>query len=363
MSHLIKCKFFLIACLGSILEIIVLLIQETNRWLLTACWGCFAFFTNYLSCSHGCGSLKGIGWTLSFTLYFCCFIRNVKYLLCISTFDRDNHKLHTVNLLIVCFCNGLILNSSTTRSPQINFFLINVFIYSMPLRGRGHILWLGEVRRSSPCFVNLSVPGGPCFSSSDVFCFAFLSISLLASAFPVSLFPLPPPLLDSYANAWLGQGFCAWTHFLAFMDTLSCIHGHTFLHSWTHFLAFMDTLSCIHGHTFLHSWTHFLAFMDTLSCIHGHTFLHSWTHFLAFMDTLSCIHGHTFLHSWTHFLAFMDTLSCIHGHTFLHSWSGPMTLVVGLLHGAALLSGLPLVLFVSLIGPQQLERTPIEPQL
>ena len=24
------------------------------------------------------------------------------------------------------------------------------------------------------------------------------------------------------------------------MDTLSCIHGHTFLHSWTHFLAFME---------------------------------------------------------------------------------------------------------------------------
>ena len=115
-------------------------------------------------------------------------------------------------------------------------------------------------------------------------------------------------------------------------------------------LLCMDTLSCIHGHTFLHSWTHFLAFMDTLSCIHGHTFLHSWTHFLAFMDTLSCIHGHTFLHSWTHFLAFMDTLSCIHGHTFLHSWSGPMTLVVGLLHGATFLSNLPLVLFVSFIA-------------
>ena len=49
-------------------------------------------------------------------------------------------------------------------------------------------------------------------------------------------------------------------------------------------LLCMDTLSCIHGHTFLHSWTHFLAFMDTLSCIHGHTFLHSWTHFLAFME-------------------------------------------------------------------------------
>ena len=41
----------------------------------------------------------------------------------------------------------------------------------------------------------------------------------------------------------------------------------------------------------------------------------------------------------------------VHGHTFLHSWSGPMTLAVGLLHGAAFLSNLPLVLFVSFIGP------------
>ena len=30
----------------------------------------------------------------------------------------------------------------------------------------------------------------------------------------------------------------------------------------------------------------------------------------------------------------------VHGHTFLHSWSGPMTLVVGLLHGATFLSNL-----------------------
>ena len=30
----------------------------------------------------------------------------------------------------------------------------------------------------------------------------------------------------------------------------------------------------------------------------------------------------------------------VHGHTFLHSWSGPMTLVVGLLHGATILSNL-----------------------
>ena len=46
----------------------------------------------------------------------------------------------------------------------------------------------------------------------------------------------------------------------------------------------------------------------------------------------------------------------VHGHTFLHSWSGPMTLVVGLLQGATFLSNLPLVLFVSFIGPWQLER-------
>ena len=32
--------------------------------------------------------------------------------------------------------------------------------------------------------------------------------------------------------------------------------------------------------------------------------------------------------------------SFVHGHTFLHSWSGPMTLVVGLLHGATFLHNL-----------------------
>ena len=40
----------------------------------------------------------------------------------------------------------------------------------------------------------------------------------------------------------------------------------------------------------------------------------------------------------------------VHRHTFLHSWSGPMTLVIGLLHGATFLSNLPLVLFMSFIG-------------
>ena len=118
------------------------------------------------------------------------------------------------------------------------------------------------------------------------------------------------------------------------------VHGHTFLHSWTHFLAFMDTLSCIHGHTFLHSWTHFLAFMDTLSC--------SWTHFLAFMDTLSCIHGHTFLHSWTHFLAFMEWADDI--GSLPAAWS-------------YVPDNLTLDLFVSLMGPQQLERTLIKPRI
>ena len=41
----------------------------------------------------------------------------------------------------------------------------------------------------------------------------------------------------------------------------------------------------------------------------------------------------------------------VHGHTFLHSRSGPMTVVIGLLHGATFLSNLTLVLFVSFIRP------------
>ena len=41
----------------------------------------------------------------------------------------------------------------------------------------------------------------------------------------------------------------------------------------------------------------------------------------------------------------------VHGHTFLHSWSGPMTLVVNLLHGATFLCNLTHVLFVPFIGP------------
>ena len=64
----------------------------------------------------------------------------------------------------------------------------------------------GKLDVPPPAFLTYLCPGRPCFSSSDVFsfcCSAFLSISLLVSVFPVSL-PLPPPLLDSCGNAWLG---------------------------------------------------------------------------------------------------------------------------------------------------------------
>ena len=94
----------------------------------------------------------------------------------------------------------------------------------------GHILWLGE-EVPPPALLTYLCPGGPCFGSSDVFLFcwaAFLSISLLASVFPVSLplffLFLRPCLIHARMPDW-GRAF---------------VHGHTFLHSWTHFLAFME---------------------------------------------------------------------------------------------------------------------------
>ena len=67
--------------------------------------------------------------------------------------------------------------------------------------------------------ITLAVPGRPCFGSSDVVCFAFLSISLLASVLPVSflffLF-LRTCLIHARMPDWVG---------LLYMDTLSCIHG------------------------------------------------------------------------------------------------------------------------------------------
>ena len=95
----------------------------------------------------------------------------------------------------------------------------------------GHLLSLGEVRRCPPALLTYLCPGRPCFGSSDVFLFcwaAFLSISLLASVFPVSLplffLFLRPCLIHARMPDW-GRAF---------------VHGHTFLHSWTHFLAFME---------------------------------------------------------------------------------------------------------------------------
>ena len=63
---------------------------------------------------------------------------------------------------------------------------------------------------------------------------------------------------------------------------------------------------------------------------------------LFFLFLLSCL-IHARMSDWGR--------AFVHRHTFLHSWSRPVTLVVGLLHGATCLSNLPLVLFVSFIGP------------
>ena len=69
-----------------------------------------------------------------------------------------------------------------------------------------------------PTFLTILTEGQcrPCFSSSDVFCFAFLSISLLASV-SLPLFFLRPCLI----HARLPEGGRAF------------VHGHTFLHSWS----------------------------------------------------------------------------------------------------------------------------------
>ena len=104
-----------------------------------------------------------------------------------------------------------------------------------------HILWLGEVRRSFPYFVNLScalvglvlVP---------LMCFCFVGLPFLTSAswplFPVSLplfFPLPPTLLESWAR---GRAF---------------VLQHTFLHSWSESMTLVVYL--LHGTTFLSDLT------------------------------------------------------------------------------------------------------------
>ena len=87
----------------------------------------------------------------------------------------------------------------------------------------GHILWLGEVQRSSLAFLSIAVLGRPCFSSSDrfLFCWAdFLSISLLASVF---LFSLPLFSSSSYLAWFIFE--CLTGVGLLCMDTDSYIHG------------------------------------------------------------------------------------------------------------------------------------------
>ena len=89
--------------------------------------------------------------------------------------------------------------------------------------------------------VNLSLClGRPCFRSSNVFLFcwaAFLSISLLASVFPVSLplfFLFFRPCLIHARMPERGRAF---------------VHGHTFLHSWSGPMTVVVGL--LHGATFL----------------------------------------------------------------------------------------------------------------
>ena len=88
-------------------------------------------------------------------------------------------------------------------------------------RGKPTMLLFGEVGLTQQPELCL---GRPCFSSSDVllFCWAaFLSFSLLASVFPVSLplffLFLRPCLIHARMPDW-GRAF---------------VHGHTFLHSWS----------------------------------------------------------------------------------------------------------------------------------
>ena len=109
----------------------------------------------------------------------------------------------------------------------------------------GHILWLGKVQRSSPSFVNLScalvglvlVP-----QKRFLFCWAaFLSISLLASVFPVSL-----PLSFLFLRPCL-------IHARMHDGSRAFVHGHTFLHSWSGLMTLVVGL--LHGATFLSNLT------------------------------------------------------------------------------------------------------------
>ena len=106
--------------------------------------------------------------------------------------------------------------------------------------------------------------GRPCFCSPNVFLFcwaAFLSISLLASVFPVSLPPfflfLRPCLIHVWMPEW-GRAF---------------VHGHTFLHSWSG--SMMVVVGLLQGATFLSNLplVLFVSFKwPSLSRWNGHSF-------------------------------------------------------------------------------------------
>ena len=79
----------------------------------------------------------------------------------------------------------------------------------------GTVLWLGKFSApplSTPqlCLAGLVLVSQMCFVGLPFFPSASLSL--------LSFFFLSPTLLDPCATALDGQGFCAWTHFLAFME-------------------------------------------------------------------------------------------------------------------------------------------------
>ena len=89
----------------------------------------------------------------------------------------------------------------------------------------GHLLWLGEVKRSPPTlFTSACVKvGRPCFSSSDVFCFVGLPFFPSAS-WPLSFLSLFLSFSSSSDLAWFmrdclrGVGLLCMDKLLAFME-------------------------------------------------------------------------------------------------------------------------------------------------
>ena len=133
-------------------------------------------------------------------------------------------------LFYVYSCSSLIINFLWPLQlvPFFKLFVCAItFVYIiiyLSLLEICHILYLVDLKFYCELILAWAVRvANHCFSSSDMFLFcwtAFLSISLLASVFPVSL-----PLFSlSSALAWFmrecltGVGLCAWTHFIAFME-------------------------------------------------------------------------------------------------------------------------------------------------